>query len=68
MHKRHLLTHAAAMGGWLTASYIRNDYEPAAESLVAAGLMEWSVKDGHRQVIQLTTAGQAAVAELRGAR
>jgi hypothetical protein len=65
-HKRHLLTHAAAMGGWLSASYVHS-YDGIAADLIGEGLAEWATKDG-RMVFQLTDAGQARAGELGGAR
>jgi hypothetical protein len=47
MHRRHLPTHAEAMGGGLSASYVYRGYEDAAIDLVDEGLAEWVSKGGH---------------------
>jgi hypothetical protein len=66
-NRRHLLTHAAAMGGCLLAGYVHS-YDGVAGQLIEEGLTEWVSKDG-RACWQLTEAGRSAAAvELGGAR
>jgi hypothetical protein len=64
MNRQHLLTHAATMGGWLSAGYVHS-YDGVAGQLIEEGLAEWVSKDG-RACWQLTAAGVTAAAELRG--
>jgi hypothetical protein len=67
MQQRHLLTHAAAMGEWLSGDYV-NSYQRAMDSLLYEhGLFETTMKD-RRLCYQLTDAGKALAAELGGAR
>jgi hypothetical protein len=60
---RDLLTHMAAMGGWLTAGYINDDNRPVFDRLRDEGLIEPATKDG-RPHWQLTPAGHAAAAQI----
>jgi hypothetical protein len=61
--REHLLTHAKAMGGWLTANYVHDGYAVAAETLVVDGLMGVVVKDG-RDCYQLTDTGRDAADQI----
>ncbi len=64
--EKHLLTHAAAMGGWLSVSYSSGDYDEPMCALLRDGLFRREPRDG-RGVHQLTAAGVRAVEALRGA-
>lgn len=36
--RNHLFAHAHAMGGWLSATYITDDYQAAMSTLITIGL------------------------------
>jgi DNA-binding PadR family transcriptional regulator len=57
--RHHLLTHAAAMGGWLTAGDVNDDIRPLLDELVRDGLMQIGQR-GRGDVYQLTDAGREA--------
>jgi hypothetical protein len=59
----HLLTHAAAMGGWLAVSYSRNGYDKAMAALLRDGFFQWAERDGWRRH-ELTATGLHAAADL----
>ncbi len=56
----HLLRHAVAMGGWLSAEFLEmDDYRAATAALVAEGLLV-HVAEGRPPHYVLTAAGRAA--------
>jgi hypothetical protein len=61
--EQHLLTHAAAMGGWLAVSYSRGDYEKPMAGLLREGLFRRAERAGFH-VHELTAAGEWAAAKL----
>jgi hypothetical protein len=68
VQQRHLLTHAAAMGGWLTGGYVERGYSDAGKALVREGLMVRTHRnDGQTPVYELTDAGRDVAAAMRGA-
>lgn len=62
--ERHLLTHALAMGGWLSPDYVQA-YDGPAGRLVHAGFAVYVAKD-NRKVFALTAVGQGRATELDG--
>lgn len=63
----HLLTHAAAMGGWLSTSYSLRGYDWAIRRLLSAGYFRLDQLGG-KPVHRLTSRGSAAAARLGAAR
>lgn len=62
----HLLTHAAAHGGWLAVSYSRNGLEKAMGALIWDGFFRVAERDGWRRH-ELTAAGAEAAEQLGSA-
>jgi hypothetical protein len=63
--EKHLVEHAAAMGGWLSAGYVDGGgerglgrYTAAMRRLVGRGVFEPGVRD-RRRTYELTEAGRA---------
>jgi hypothetical protein len=53
--EQHLLTHAAALGGWFTVGYVRGNREPAMDRLVDEGLfVQVDRNNGRTPVYELT--------------